>query len=638
MPDGDRTLVQRAYSTLVVKSIDDDKREIEGIATTPTTDLADDVVEPKGARFTLPMPLLMQHDATPAGSIGHVIEAKVTSEGIRIRAKVERDPALPELDKAWARIKKGLVRGLSIGFKGIDTEPINPKDPFFGGTRFKAWQWLELSAVVIPANQDASIVAIKSIAQAAPGHKAIDSIRPGAAGNSSLNQTRVNMNLVADRLAEREGQRAEKAARVQELTQKCDSDFDKLEANELGELDTLNIEIDALDRDITRARGSLRAQNAAKAVPSAAGTDPELSFRLRRGDAVMKSNLAPGTLFTRAVIAKARAIKAHAAMSDAAEWARRTWPDTPEVAAYMKANPGTGLSGNWAEELNIVSTVEGEFLAALRPATIIGRLNLRPSAFNVKRIVQNATSGANWVGRAQPKPVSEGSYDTVQVDQSKIADIVVLTDDQIMSSVIDSVEATRQDLIGQIAQFADEQFTDPSVAAVANVNPASVTNGVTAVPASGADAAALRTDLHTLFQKFNSANIPVSGIALVMNSSTASAIGMMNNALGQPEFPDVSVAGGSLRGYNVIVSDNVFGNSTSSIIIAIKQSEVLLAQSGGIRVDMSRDATIDMSGGNSPTYSLFQKNSVALRGEWWVSWKKARPQAVQYISGAAYAP
>ena len=113
---------------------------------------------------------------------------------------------------------------------------------------------------------------------------------------------------------------------------------------------------------------------------------------------------------------------------------------------------------------------------------------------------------------------------------------------------------------------------------------------------------------------------------------------MMNNALGQPEFPDVSVAGGSLRGYNVIVSDNVFGNSTSSIIIAIKQSEVLLAQSGGIRVDMSRDATIDMSGGNSPTYSLFQKNSVALRGEWWVSWKKARPQAVQYISGAAYAP
>ena len=100
----------------------------------------------------------------------------------------------------------------------------------------------------------------------------------------------------------------------------------------------------------------------------------------------------------------------------------------------------------------------------------------------------------------------------------------------------------------------------------------------------------------------------------------------------------MTVNGGTLNGIPVIVSDAVAHDSSGGLIIAIKSSEVFLAQNGGIRVDMSRDATIDMAGGNSPTYSLFQKNSLGLRAEWWVSWKKARPQAVQYISGATYKP
>lgn len=624
----------RAYSVLEIKSIDEAKREFEGIATTPSTDRAGDIVEPKGAKFALPLPLLMQHDATPAGSVGFITDAKVTSEGIRVKGRVESDPALPELDKAWARLKKGLVRGLSIGFKPLEREPVNPKYPY-GGQRFKSWEWLELSAVVIPANQDASILSIKSLARAALGQKAAAQ-SPGAAGPSS-NRGKP-MNVIAERLAQREAQRAEKAARQQEIMAKCDDGkYETLEAADAAELDAINGEIADLDRDIGRDRAAIRAASGAKSVPTAAGVDPELAYRVRRGEAQFKSNLPAGTLFTRAVLAKARAIKAHASMTDAAEWARKTWPDTPEVGLYLKANPGTGLSGNWAEELNVVNTVEGEFLAALRPMTIIGRLNLRPSAFNVKRIVQNAGSTANWVGNAQPKPVGEGSFDTVQVDQSKIAGIVVLTDDQIMSSVIDSVEATRQDLLGQIAQFADEQFTDPAVTASAGLRPASVTNTATAIPASGPTAADLRADLYGLMGKFTAAHIPLSGIALVMNSAVATGIGLMVNALGQPEFPNLNTAGGSLTGFNVIVSDNV-GTSADSLIVAIKQSEVFLAQSGGIRVDMSRDATIDMAGGSSPTYSLFQKNSVALRGEWWVSWKKARAEAVQYISNAQYAP
>lgn len=443
---------------------------------------------------------------------------------------------------------------------------------------------------------------------------------------------------IAERLAELVSKSTEMKTRMTELSQQCDGDVSKLSTEELREFDGLNADLDPIERDITRYQGMQRAASTAKSIDMSLGTDPDRATRVRYGDFNQKSNLPKGTAFARATIAKARAIKAHASMTDAADFARKQWPDTPEVAVYLKANPGTGLSGNWAENLNTANTVEGDFIELLRPETVIGKLNLRPAPFNVKMIRQTAGSTVGWVGRAAAKPVGDQTYDTVTVPQSKIAGIVVLTDDQIMSSHIDSVEAVRRDMVAQIAQFADQQFLDPSVATVTDVNPASVTNGVNDVPSNGPLADDLRADIYALLNRFGAARIGLGGVALVMSSFVASGISMLTNSLGQPEFATMNVDGGTLRGLRVIVSDNIPGSSSSSIIVAIKEDSVLLAQSGGIKVDMSRDATLDMAGGNSPTYSLFQKNSVALRTEWWVSWIKARTAAVQYISGAAYAP
>ena len=47
--------VHRAYSVLTVRAANDDERIIEGVATTPTPDSYDDIVEPKGAEFSLPL-------------------------------------------------------------------------------------------------------------------------------------------------------------------------------------------------------------------------------------------------------------------------------------------------------------------------------------------------------------------------------------------------------------------------------------------------------------------------------------------------------------------------------------------------------------------------------------------------------
>jgi uncharacterized protein len=155
------TMTSRAYSLLEIKAVDDELRTITGIASTPTPDRMADVVLPEGAVFTLPIPLLWQHRSD--APIGNVIKAKVTKKGIEIVAEIAKGVS-DEIDRAWALIKSGLVRGLSIGFRGLDTEQI----PNSWGVIYQKWEWLELSAVTIPANADATITSIKQFDIGAP--------------------------------------------------------------------------------------------------------------------------------------------------------------------------------------------------------------------------------------------------------------------------------------------------------------------------------------------------------------------------------------------------------------------------------------------------------------------------------------
>lgn len=155
------TVTHRAYSLLEIKEMDDEDRVITGIASTPTADRMGDVVKPEGAKFTLPIPLLWQHRADQP--IGTVTEAKVTKRGIEIVATIAKGVS-EEIDRAWGLIRSGLVRGLSIGFRGLDTEQI----PNSWGVVFNSWEWLELSAVTIPANSEATITAVKQFDLNAP--------------------------------------------------------------------------------------------------------------------------------------------------------------------------------------------------------------------------------------------------------------------------------------------------------------------------------------------------------------------------------------------------------------------------------------------------------------------------------------
>lgn len=151
---------QRAYSLLEIKAMDDEKRQITGVATTPEPDRVGDIVEPMGAKFKNPLPLLWQHrHDSPVGTVKF---DKPTKSGITFTASlpfISEDGALKNLvDMAWQAVKAELVRGVSIGFRPIEYSWMDD-----GGIRFIETEIYELSLVTIPANASATIQTIKAL-------------------------------------------------------------------------------------------------------------------------------------------------------------------------------------------------------------------------------------------------------------------------------------------------------------------------------------------------------------------------------------------------------------------------------------------------------------------------------------------
>lgn len=160
--------MDRAYSILDVKSVQEESGfvRIKGMASTPTVDRMGDVVEPMGAKFKTPMPLLWQHRHD--SPVGNVTFAQPTEKGIPFEAELpiilEDGTLKARVDEAIQSLKYGLVSAVSIGFSAVKDQVERMKD---GGLRFKEWEWHELSLVTIPANAQAVITAIKSADNAA---------------------------------------------------------------------------------------------------------------------------------------------------------------------------------------------------------------------------------------------------------------------------------------------------------------------------------------------------------------------------------------------------------------------------------------------------------------------------------------
>lgn len=633
----------RAYSILTVKAVEGEQRIIRGIATTPSPDRVGDIVEPLGVKFNNPMPLLHQHDNS--APVGWVKFDKPTASGITFEAHLpiieETGPLRDRVETAWGEVKAGLVRAVSIGFRALDNGYEVMKG---GGIRFLKTEVMELSLVTIPAQADATIQLVKSVdtqQRAALGRELqVPRVKPAASGVKRNAITEGNpmakKQSLADQIAAFKDTLTEKSERMADIMEEAEGST--LDASQQEEFDGLEAEIGQIQGHIKRLRTLQKSQvETARPVADVDTVEKAADARAVSNGVIHakpKFTVAKGTAFTRYAMALAAG---RGSISDALKHveSKQRWMDeTPEVAAYIKADPGTTTDATWAAPLVQPQNLVGEFIELLRPATILGRLpGVRSVPFNVRIPVQTGGSTVNWVGEAAPKPVSELAFDAISLGHNKVAGIVVLTDELVRMSSPSAEETVRRDLVAQVARFLDTQFIDPAVTAGAN-NPASITNGVTPIAASGSDAEALYWDLNTALAVFDDSDMGTDSITLLMRPGTARSVSMLRNALGQFEFSGITMAGGNLGGFNVITSNSV----PAGAIIIIKGDEVLMADDGGVSLDASREATLDMNGGTTPNFNLFQRNAVAIRAERFITWRKRRADAVAVITGAAYGP
>ena len=616
-------MLVQGYSLITLKAVDEEQRIIEGIASTPAIDRDGDEMDPAGAKYVLPMPLLWMHKQDEP--LGNVLAVKATSAGLFIRAQILPKNVSARIDEAWALIKSGVVRGLSIRARLL-----KHTRNATGGLKGSEWEWLETSAVTIPANAAASITLVKSLDAAALQGTAAPVRRtttlPAVAG---AHATGTAMNI-SEQLASVNAQMTEKTDVLNPLVQKS-IDGETLTAEELTERETLTSQVS----ELTKQRDTLKALE--QAMGGAAQPITVKAVEIIPKPKVEVVQLEKGIRFARVAMAIAAG---KGSISDTIEYAKRWKGQTPEVFEYVKsmvtkAIEGTSVVGSpaWGGELVYQNNIAGELIELLRPATIIGRINgFRAGVFNTRMAIQTAGSTVNWVGEGAEKPVTELAFDTVTLPYHKIAGIVVLTEELVRLSTPSAEATVRNDLVAQIARFMDAQFITPSVSAGAN-NPASITNGVSSPAASGTDADAFYLDMNTALATFD--NVENSeNLTIVMTPALARGISTLRNAMGGFEFPALTARGGSLMGYPVIVS----GSVPSGTIVILNPGDILLADDGRVSLDASNQATLNMGGGGDSAFNLWQQNCIAIRAERWITYKKVRDESVAVIDTASYGP
>lgn len=655
--------MNRAYSTMTVKAVNEEQRIITGIASTPEPDRADDIMVPEGAQFTLPLPFLWQHESDEP--IGHVIDVKVSPRGIEATmqiAKVEEDGKLKErLDEAWQSIKAGLVRGLSIGFLPIESTRIEGT----WGSKYLKWDWFELSAVTIPCNASGRITSVKSASRkqlAALGKSVVPVVRVGKPAGASAQKPVVktipkpeeglDMKTIAEQIAEFEATRVTKSAEMQSIMDKAAEDGTTLDAEQSEAFDNLEAELGAIDKHLGRLKNMQKA-----AVASAKPVTSEQETRIKTVDnsgltvrAKNTQKLEPGIAFARA--AKCLAL-GHLEHRDAIGIAKSLYDGQDSVIAATQrlvtkaaVAAATSTHATWAGPLvGDETSVFADFVDFLRPQTILGRFgqapvpSLRRVPFRVPLIGQTSGGDGYWVGEGQAKPLTKFDFERKTIEPLKVANIAVATMEVIRDSNPAADAIIRDQLAAALRERLDIDFIDPLKAAVAGVSPASILNGVAGIPSSGTDADAVRADIKALFTAFIQANnAPTSGV-FIMSSVTALALSLMQNPLGQAEFPGITMNGGVLFGLPVIVSEYVPTDSGGSLVALVNASDIYEADEGGIDLSMSTEASLQMDNApDNPTtastilVSLWQRNLVGFRAERTINWARRRDSAVAWLN------
>ncbi|MBU3094050.1 phage major capsid protein [Acinetobacter baumannii] len=399
------------------------------------------------------------------------------------------------------------------------------------------------------------------------------------------------------------------------------------------QIEGIDAEIATLEKNIARVKEMIaQGEKAATTATPVAGQNPQEAQNAANGNPnpteqiVVKSNLPKGMPF--AQFARAKMLACHEQkqgnLMSVADAAKALGYDEAVIQYVEKATLGTTTDPGFAAPLVQTDTYKGDFLELLRNATIFDKLQgYRSVPFNVKINGQLTGGTAGWVGEGSKKPLTNPTFNNIEIKEHKLAAITVYTQELLRRADPAIDQLVLNDLIEATKALIDTTFLGSQ--AQSDTTPAGILNGVTAITPSGTTAAQIEADLLKLIQTFIAANLTTDNAYFLMSETRAMQYALLRDALGNTYFNGMSFAGvaRTLLGIPVVTSQSV-----GDKVILVKMSELLVAQDGGVDVAYSDQATL-VDG--STTHNLWQENKFAIRVEKFITWAKRRAIAAAYI-------
>ncbi|WP_151765928.1 phage major capsid protein [Acinetobacter colistiniresistens] len=397
------------------------------------------------------------------------------------------------------------------------------------------------------------------------------------------------------------------------------------------EIQELETEIKNLELNLARLEGLEKSQAEwGENTTPVAGETPEQGNNSTQGNQTIKteSNLPKGIGFS--LMVKASALSANSKGAVSADAILKSWnaPESVRLALEQKALIGATGEATFGASLVELQNLTGEFIELLRGKTAVDKLaaRMRQVPFNIKVPSQTGAATVGWVGETKRKPTTNPTFGNITMTKSKVAGIVLLSDELVRFSNPKADQLVLDDLIKSTATFIDGQFFDPSKEESTD-SPASILNGVTEVPSSGVTGAAIEADLALVIKQVTDAGLTLEGASWVMSETRAAQLSMLRDALGKKYFEGMNINGTKEL---VTLPVEISAAATDKIVLVLPE-QILIADDGSVDFAISSEATINMGTDAAPNWvNLYENNLMAIRAERFIRWKP-RGKAAGYI-------
>lgn len=637
---------------IVHKTVASSGDGMEFVLSDATVDRYGDIVEPAGwdlKNFKKnPIALFGHSSGFPIGSWESVrVEGGKLIGRLVLAAKGTSD----RIDELRSLLEQGILRAVSVGFRPIEADPIDPKQPW-GAQRYRKQELLECSLVSVPANP-AAIALAKSLnlssetmslafgeqatsvrrdVSATGEHAAMNSGEPRANASERRMTKEKPMTTLAERIQDAQNALVAKKDKLAELTAS--------DAPDVVAIEELTSQIDVEERSVAALKAA-EQKIGISATP--AGTAPAAPAINRRPLGFPQREIGGLDLLVRRAVVQSCLLYSGKSFDQVLD---ERYPGHEATALISKAAAplGTTTGSGFAAEL--MQVTYAAFLDALRGKSIYPAL--RERGFGVSfdsagtaYLPQLTAGGANGSFFAEGSPIRVGRVTVAAptFTSRKMGVIIPFSREAAKRSTPALESVVRRAIIDDTAAVLDSALLDATGGD--SVRPAGLLNGVSAAASGygGGDYEAVIADFKALLAPFIAANAS-DNITVVMNPAQGLAISMMVGGDGKfGWFSEIA------KRVNIIESTH----ATAGRLIAIRNTDFATATGDIPEFEVSNQATIHMEDASpaeivsasgpataNPVRSFWQTDSMGVRMVMDVSWRMARSGMVAWIDSTSY--